>query len=844
MATAMFGFFLRELPREISALGDLALDLRWTWSYEADELWKRLDEEAWSRTRNPWTLLQDISEQRLNALAADRSFTEELARLVAMRENYLTRQSWFQATYGAEQLGGVAFFCMEFGLGQALPLYAGGLGVLAGDFLKTASDLGVPVTGIGLLYQEGYFRQMLDASGRQQEAYPYNEPSSLPIQPVLSQAGGWLRIPLALPGRTLSVRVWQASIGRTKLYLLDTNDPLNEVADRGITSKLYGGGTEIRLMQAIVLGVAGWRVVRALCPNTEICHINEGDTAFAVVERALELASRSGLGFREALWATRGGNVFTTHTPVAAAFGRYPAELVRKYMGHHVWSGLDGEAAIEAILALGRADPDDDAEPFNPAYLALRASLLTFGVSRLHGRVSQGLFQPLFPRWPRNQVPVDHVTNGVHLPSWDSKWADRIWTDACGKDRWRGAPDELPRLIATVSDEILWEMRANGRQALVRSVRSRLARQLARRGCPAATVAQAKEVLDPNLLTLGFARRFTAYKRPNLLLKNPARLASLLNDPLRPLQLVIAGKAHPDDAEGKRLIEEWVAVAQRAEFRRRLVFLEDYDIKLAQELVQGVDVWINTPRRPWEACGTSGMKILVNGGINLSERDGWWEEAYAPGRGWAIGDGREHSEPGWDDHEAEELYAILQNQVVPEFYNRDRAGIPRPWLARVRESMAVLTPAYGSTRMVGEWVERAYLRAAKELRSRIDSDGSLAQALWRWEERVRQHWTSLHASRPTVVRTQSGWTFSALIYLGEMSVDDVCVELYADRDQGNPAEIIELSRDGATVGSMNGYIYTGHVQTSRPASDYTVRIVPRHAAAIVPTELPLILWQQ
>lgn len=332
MVKAMFGFFPRQLPREISALGDLALDLRWTWSYEADGLWERLDEEAWNWTHNPWILLQDISEQRLGELAGDRSFTEELARLAAMRQNYLTRRTWFESTYGAGQLGGVAYFCMEFGLGKALPLYAGGLGVLAGDFLKTASDLGVPVTGIGLLYQEGYFRQMIDASGWQQEAYPYNDPSSMPIQPVLSHAGGWLRIPLALPGRTLSVRVWQASIGRVKLYLLDTNDPVNELADRGITSKLYGGGTEMRLMQAIVLGVAGWRVIRALCPNTEVCHLNEGHTAFVVIERALEFASRSGLSFRDALWATRAGNIFTTHTPVAAAFDRYPAEFIRKYV--------------------------------------------------------------------------------------------------------------------------------------------------------------------------------------------------------------------------------------------------------------------------------------------------------------------------------------------------------------------------------------------------------------------------------------------------------------------------------------------------------------------------------
>ena len=840
MEKAMFGFSPRELPREISALGDLALDLRWTWSYEADELWKRLDEGAWNRTRNPWILLQDVSEQRLRELAADRAFTDELVRVAEMRQSYLKRQTWFETTYAAGQLGGVAYFCMEFGLGKALPLYAGGLGVLAGDFLKTASDLGVPVTGVGLLYQEGYFHQMIDASGWQQEAYPYNDPSSMPIQPVLSEAGGWLRIPLALPGRTLSVRVWQASVGRVKLYLLDTNDPVNEPADRGITGKLYGGGTEMRLTQAIVLGVAGWRVVRALRPKTEVCHLNEGHTAFVVIERALDFASRSGLSFSEALWATRSGNIFTTHTPVAAAFDRYPAEIIRKYLGH-LRSGSD--VCTEEILALGRANPHDRAEPFNPAYLALRASLLTFGVSRLHGRVSQRIFQPLFPRWPEHQVPVEHITNGVHFPSWDSEWSDQIWTAACGKERWRGAHDELPRLFATVSDEMVWNMRAQGRQALVRTVRSRLARQLCARGHAAAVVAEAENVLNPNFLTLGFARRFAAYKRPNLLLKSPARLANLLNDPLRPVQLVIAGKAHPDDDEGKRLIHEWVACAQRPEFRRRLVLLEDYDIELAQELVQGVDVWLNTPRRPWEACGTSGMKILVNGGLNLSELDGWWEEAYAPGRGWAIGDGNEQSDPAWDDHEAEELYAVLQKQVVAEFYNRDRAGIPRAWVARVRESMAVLSPTCSGARMVREWVERAYLKADKVLRNRLDKNGSLAQALRRWEERVRRHWASLQACSPTAERTESGWSFSVLVYLSEMSVEDVRVELYADPAQGNRPEVVELLRGVPIPGSINGYVYAGNLETNRPASDFTVRIIPHHANARVPAELPCILWQ-
>ena len=560
------------------------------------------------------------------------------------RRAYLETPGWFSAAHEPSALSGVAYFSMEFGLGEGLPLYAGGLGVLAGDFLKTASDLGLPVVGIGLLYQEGYFRQIIDAAGTQHEVYPFNDPGSMPIQPAQGPDGAWLHIRLDLPGRSLLLRVWQALVGRVKLYLLDANDPLNSPADRGITGKLYDAETEIRILQELVLGVAGWRVVEALAPEVEICHLNEGHAAFAVIERARAYMRRSGLSFWEALWATRAGNLFTTHTPVEAGFDRFPAEVLGKYPRYLEAFLAEAGIALGELLALGRVRPDDAGEPFNMAYLAMRGSLLTFGVSRLHGHVSRRIFQPLFARWPEVEVPVGHVTNGIHVPSWDSPHADDLWTRACGKERWRGLPDELPPLVACLEDEELWAMAGEERQALIGNVRARLARQLGSRGYPPEIVAESANVLDPNVLTLGFARRFTGYKRPNLLLEDPARLARLLNDPARPVQLVLAGKAHPADQEGKQMIRDWIELAQRPEFRRRVVFLEDYDIALAQELVQGVDVWINTPRRPWEACGTSGMKVLVNGGLNLSERDGWWEEAYAPALGWAIDDGQEYPE--------------------------------------------------------------------------------------------------------------------------------------------------------------------------------------------------------
>jgi glycogen phosphorylase len=827
-----------------AGLAELALDLRWTWSHEADALWERVDAEAWSRTRNPWIILQHIPAARLRALAADRSFVAELERLASTRRAYLDTPGWFSSAHGAAALSGVAYFSMEFGLGEGLPLYAGGLGILAGDFLKTASDLGIPVIGVGLLYQEGYFRQIIDAAGVQHEAYPFNDPGSLPIEPAQGPDGTWLRVALDLPGRTVSLRVWQALVGRIKLYLLDANDPLNSPADRGITGKLYDAGSEIRISQEVVLGVAGWRAVEALAPEAEICHLNEGHAAFAVLERARAYMRRSGLSFREALWATRAGNIFTTHTPVAAGFDRFPADALAKYARYVEGFLAEAGIGLDEFLAVGRARSDDENEPFNMAYLAMRGSMLTFGVSRLHGQVSRHIFQPLFPRWPEVEVPIGHVTNGVHVPSWDSPGADGLWTAACGKERWRGMPDALPELIASLSDEELRVMAGEERQILIQQMRARLARQLGSRGYPPEIVAQSADVLDPNALTLGFARRFTGYKRPNLLLKDPARLARLLNDPARPVQLVLAGKAHPADDVGKEMIREWIDLAQRPEFRQRVVFLEDYDIALAQELVQGVDVWVNTPRRPWEACGTSGMKVLVNGGLNLSERDGWWEEAYAPELGWAIGDGREHPEDEADAEDAEALYAILEQEVVPEFYARDAAGMPRRWLERVRRSMASLTPTYSSSRMARDYVEQYYLIGAAELRRRTAAGGEPARAMQAWESRLHQHWSGLHIGETSLSRGDETWSLSVPVYLGEIAPADVAVQLYADARDAEAPFLGELLRGEAIIGATNGYIYTGTAPTTRPAEEYTVRVVPHHPGVRVPAELSLILWQK
>jgi glycogen phosphorylase len=840
---------LRDLPGGLAALHDLALDLRWTWSHEADHLWARIDPDVWTRTRNPWFLLQEVAADRLNTLATDQAFIAELQRLIETRQAYLNSPGWFGTTDLRGNLGPVAYFSMEFGLGEALPLYAGGLGILAGDYLKTASDLGVPVTGIGLLYSEGYFRQIIDADGWQQESYPSNDPGSLPIQPARNPDGAWLQIPLDLPGRTLVLRVWQAQVGRVRLYLLDANSPLNTAVDRGITRRLYEAGVEIRLLQELVLGIAGWRVVEAVAPDTVICHMNEGHAAFTVVERALSYGRRSGLSFQEALWATRAGNVFTTHTPVEAGFDRFPATLVETYARYVNGEAGAGGLSVAELLALGRTDPNDSTGPFNMAYLAMRGAARSIGVSRQHEAVSRRIFQSLYPRWPEHEVPVGHVTNGVHVPTWDSPDADQLWTDSCGKERWRDTSITIAQQIADVTDEELWAMRGKSRQALVHHTRHRLARQLRARGNPPEAVATVEQVLDPNILTLGFARRFTGYKRPDLLLHEPLRLCRILTDPQRPVQLVLAGKAHPADDEGKRMIQEWITLAQHPELRSRLVFLEDYDIDLAAELVQGVDVWTNMPRRPWEACGTSGMKVLVNGALNLSVLDGWWEEAYDPDVGWAVGEGAAFGDVGGDvavardARDAAALYDILENNVVPEFYERDQAGLPRRWLSRIRSSLACLTPDYSTNRMLQEYIARLYLPAAGEFRRRAADDGTVAVALRNWELRLRSAWPQLHIGAPTVTGCGGNWEISVPIYLGNIAADEVRADLYADAQGGEPAVIIAMERGAPIAANINGHIYSATAR-DRSSDDYTVRITPIREGARIPAELELIFWQR
>lgn len=830
---------LRALPHELEPLAELALDVRWTWVHTSDKLWTMLDPDIWEQTRNPRSVLQYVSHERLDQAVRDPLFREELQQVVEARRNYLDESGWCRERYSPQALKPIAYFSMEFGLGEALPLYAGGLGMLAGDVLKTASDLDVPMVGIGLLYQEGYFRQILDGNGWQIEAFPYNDPLSLPVQPVLLPTGEWLRVSLELPGRTVFLRVWFVQVGRVKLYLLDSNDSLNSAADRGITSKLYDARPELRLIQEMVLGIGGWRVLLALNIEAEICHLNEGHAAFVVLERARSYMEKTGQSFTEALCATRAGTVFTTHTPVAAGFDAFPPDLMRRYFREYA---AQLRMRMEEFLSLGRTHPQNPEEPFTMAALAMRGSLCVNGVSGLHGTVSRRLFQPFYPRWPEHEVPVTSVTNGVHVPSWDSEWADKLWTETCGKERWRGPLRELPKAIRDVSDEDLWKFRAQGRQALVKYARQRLVHQYQLLGADSEAVSAIRQALDPQTLTLGFARRFTAYKRPTLLLHDPERLARLLNHPKRPVQLVVAGKAHPQDEAGKQLVQQFVRFAGWPVVRQRVIFLADYDMVLAQHLVQGVDLWINTPRRPWEACGTSGMKVLVNGGLNLSELDGWWAEAYSSKVGWALGDGREHQDPEWDVAEAGQLYDLLERQIVPEFYMRDARGISGRWVARIRESMAQLTTAFSSNRMLREYVETLYLPATRNYRKRAAEDRSLVKHLLAWQVALEQHWPSIRFGEVRIACEGELWRFLVPVHLGGLAPAAVRVELYADPEDGQDRLCMPLVREDAAPTAPGWHLYRGSVSSNRPADHFTPRVVPAHPEAAVPLEASHIAW--
>jgi starch phosphorylase len=825
----------------------MAQNLVWTWDEEVRAIFTRVDRELWIRSyQNPILMLGRISQERLLALVQDDDFLGFYDRTYERFRAYLEEPTWWDKHYQDRPL--VAYFSAEYGLGECLPIYSGGLGVLAGHYLKSASDLGVPLVGVGLLYQQGYFRQYLTSDGWQQESYPTNDFYNLPVQRALGPDGTPLSFELPMAGETLHVQVWKVEVGRLPLFLLDTNLPENPKPLQDITDQLYGGDRETRIRQEIVLGIGGLRALHLLGLEPVVCHMNEGHSAFLALERIRMLMTKGGLRFGEALEAARAGSVFTTHTSVPAGFDIFSAELVEKYLG-----GYSKELGLklENVQALGQGDPA--VSGFNMAALALRTSAFANGVSRLHGEVSRRLLSRYVHDIPEPELPVGHVTNGAHTRSCVSKEMAGLFDRYLGPEWWR-RPGQAATWegVEAIPDEELWATHERRRQRLVAFARQRLMRQLEQRGASARDVEHARGVLDMRALTIGWARRFATYKRASLLLADLDRLRRILLDAERPVQVIFAGKAHPKDQEGKDMLRSVVSFCQQEEFRRRAVFIEDYDVVVARYLVQGVDVWLNTPRRGMEASGTSGMKVLPNGGLNLSVLDGWWCEAYRPELGWAIGKGEEYQDHAYQDYvESNALYDLLESDIVPLFYARGADGLPRAWIARMKKSMKVLSPAFSTNRLIWEYVER-YYRPAGEYYARLTGNGmERARALAAWRRLVRQGWKdvkveSVVARRADLHRVGEGYEVTAAVRLGEIDPAHVAVEVYY-----GPLDTQRQIVDALTApmslepGGEEGGLrrYSGVIPCARTGlQGYSVRVRPSHPDANNLLSTGLMTW--
>ncbi len=840
-----------RLPERLAPLLELAYNLQWSWNQETIALFRRMDLDLWEEVmHNPVQMLGRIRQERVEELASDDSFLSHMDRSLAALRAYLDAKRWFAKTYGPAEQPYVAYFSMEFGLTECVANYSGGLGVLSGDHLKSASDIGVPLVGVGLLYQQGYFRQYLNADGWQQERYPDNDFYNLPMTLEQTPDGAPLSIGVEVDGRTVFAQIWRIQVGRTPLYLLDANVPANAPEDRTITQQLYGGDAELRIKQEIMLGIGGIRTLAALGIRPAVCHMNEGHAAFLALERIRVVIAETGCSFEEALTATRAGNVFTTHTPVPAGFDLFDRKLMEKYLGVYLPSL---KIPLDVLMRLGRAEGAADSEPFNMALCALHTSLFRNAVSRLHGNVARRMWQYDWPQVPENEVPIGHVTNGVHLDSFVSREMADLLERYLGSD-WQMeiTSSETWKHIDEIPDDELWRTHERRRERLISFARKCLVRQYQQRGMPNEAIEQAGECLVPTALTLGFARRFATYKRATLLLRDKERLRRLLSNNTCPVQIIFAGKAHPHDTGGKQLIRDIVHFAQEADVRNRIVFLEDYDISVARALVQGVDVWVNTPRRPLEASGTSGMKVVINGGLNFSIPDGWWDEGYTREVGWAIGHGEEYrDEEVQDTVESEEMFNILEREIVPMFYQRGRDRLPRAWIAKMKASMRTLCPVFNTDRMVREYTTLYYEPARAHFAALSENNLARARDLAAWCARVRAQWHTVRIER-VEARTQEklhvrqNVPVQALVHLGALSEDDVAVEAFTG--PMNPArEIIDgqavpLTYKKRVKDSL--HLYEGQLNCAASGLfGFAVRVMPRHADLLDRNILRLIHWK-
>jgi starch phosphorylase len=839
-----------SLPKELAALQRLAYNLWWCWEPEAIALFKRLDLELWRVTRhNPVEMLGMLQQASLDILKADEGFMSHLAEVDEKLMEYLSGKTWYEKGLKGGREMRVAYFSMEFGLHESLPIYSGGLGVLAGDHLKSASDLGIPLVGVGLLYRQGYFRQYLNIEGWQQEYYPENDFYNLPLRLERDAAGTPLTFDLDLTGRPIKVHIWQVQVGRIPLYLLDTNLEENVPEDREITTRLYGGDQEMRIRQEILLGIGGIRALRLLGAEPNLCHMNEGHAAFLGLERIRILMEEQKLRFNEALEVVRTGTVFTTHTPVDAGIDHFPADLLEKYLGRYYrFLGL----TREEFLGIGRQQPENTQEAFCMAVLALRLACHSNGVSQLHEEVSRRMWKKIWPELPEEHQPLTSITNGVHIKSWLSREMAGLLNRYLGA-RWLEDSTDvgLWRGIGRIPDIELWRAHKRGRERLVDYARNRLKEQLRQVGATAKETAVADGVLDPDILTIGFARRFATYKRGTLLLRDIERLAKILNDTERPVQIIFAGKAHPADHHGKELIRQIVQLSNQERFRLRVVFLEDYDLGVARHLVQGVDVWLNTPRRPMEASGTSGMKVAFNGGLNMSVLDGWWCEGYKGNNGWAIGKGEVYDDIEYQNEvEGRAIYDLLEKEIVPLFYDRDPEGIPRGWIACMKSSMQTLCPVFSTDRMVQEYTEVSYIPSYERWRELERNNSALAVDLASWKEKMHRLWQhvrieAISADYTEEVTVGSQVPVLANIFIGDINPKEIAVDIYFgvldSRGVMVGGELVSL--DSITGLTSGLYQFSGEIKCKFCGRQgFMLRVMPNHVELGAVYEPGLLLW--
>ncbi|MCE5250328.1 alpha-glucan family phosphorylase [bacterium] len=843
-------FFVRaSLPENLEALREIAYNLWWYWNVHAVKLFYRIETGLWEETyHNPVSILGNITQARLDTLSADEGIQAHLERVKNGFDRYLTESTWYKKNAASGTEGNIAYFSLEFGLAECAPIYSGGLGILAGDHLKSASDLGLPFVGVGLLYQEGYFRQYLNNDGWQQEMYPDNDFYNMPVLPVIGKNGEELIIELDYPDGVVYAKVWKIAVGRVPLFLLDTNITQNTVKNRAITSALYGGDQEMRLKQEMLLGIGGLRALFAMDIWPTVCHMNEGHAAFLALERIRTLMESEKLTFEEAFELSKAGNVFTTHTPVAAGHDRFPPALILKYFeDFYPELGL----TPDEFLGLGRIDTKSAAEPFCMTVLALKCADKANAVSRLHMHVSREMWQSLWEGFPREEIPISHITNGVHIASWVSQDIVDLFERYLGP-RWRNEParEEIWKRVNDIPDEEIWRTHERRRERLVSFARKRLQTQLQRRGASEAELNLAQGTLNSEALTIGFARRFATYKRADLIFRDIERLSGILKNPDKPVQILFAGKAHPRDDEGKEIIRRIIHWARRPDIRNHVVFIEDYDMCVARYLVQGVDVWLNTPRRPLEASGTSGMKAVANGALNLSILDGWWDEAYTPEVGWAIGSGEVYNDPGYQDTvESNAIYDILEKDIVPLFYDVGPDGIPRGWIKKMKTAMHHLVPVFNTDRMVHQYFNECYSSAMTRYDTLKHENARKVRELALWKKKIHDNWDgikiqSIKSDGLKTYQVGASLTVTALIKLGKLDPEDVAVELYSGivNASGTLVDAQPLPMAWKSK-KQDVHVFEGVVPFVKSGRiGYSLRIVPSHPDQVIFQNQRLIKW--